>query len=111
MKLVNVFVISLILSLIGISEAENFNNKGLKLLKEGRLKDAISNFDLAIKLHPKNPRSFNNKGVVLCLLRRYYTALENFNQAIMIDPFHSQAWLNRARVLKKLNLHKNYFKF
>lgn len=60
--------------------------KGKDLLYEGNFDDALSYFEQALVLEPKNHDIWNQKGVALRSLGRYDDALECFNRALELDP-------------------------
>lgn len=60
--------------------------KGGKLLLDGNFEDALSYFDQALVLEPKNTTILNQKGAALRSLGRYDDALECFNLALELDP-------------------------
>ena len=65
--------------------------KGKSLILIGNFEDALSHFDQALVLEPKNPILWNEKGVVLRSLGRYDDALECFNRALELDPSDKNA--------------------
>lgn len=65
--------------------------KGSKLLLEGNFEDALSYFEQALILEPKNPEVWNKKGSALRSLGRYDDALECFNRALELDPSDKRA--------------------
>lgn len=60
--------------------------KGKTLLNEGNFDDALSYFEQALVLEPKNHQIWNQKGVTLRSLGRYDDALECFNRALELEP-------------------------
>lgn len=60
--------------------------KGKILLREGNFDDALSYFEQALVLEPKNYQLWNQKGAALRSLGRYDDALECFNRALELDP-------------------------
>ncbi|MFM8659241.1 MAG: tetratricopeptide repeat protein [Candidatus Nitrosotenuis sp.] len=60
--------------------------KGNNLLLAGNFEDALSYFEQALILEPKNPTILNQKGAALRSLGRYDDALECFNRALELDP-------------------------
>lgn len=60
--------------------------KGKILLNEGNFDDALSYFEQALVLEPKNHQIWNQKGVTLRSLGRYDDALECFNRALELEP-------------------------
>ncbi|MDI1495264.1 MAG: TPR repeat-containing protein [Cenarchaeum symbiont of Oopsacas minuta] len=58
----------------------------MKLLEERKFADALSYFDQALIIHPRDPDLLNGKGASLRSLGRYDEALECFNMSLQIDP-------------------------
>ena len=65
--------------------------KGNNLLYAGNFEDALSYFEQALVLDPKNTVLLNQKGVTLRSLGRYDDALECFNRALELDPADKNA--------------------
>ena len=65
--------------------------KGKHLLFEGNFEDALSHFEQAQVLEPKNPEIWNQKGATLRSLGRYDEALECFNKSLELDPTDKRA--------------------
>lgn len=69
-----------------MSDATDLIKKGSSLLFEGNFEDALSYFEQALILEPRNPELWNKKGSTLRSLGRYDDALECFNRALELDP-------------------------
>jgi tetratricopeptide (TPR) repeat protein len=65
--------------------------KGNDLLLRGLFEQALSCFEQALLLDPKNAELWNQKGVALRSLGRYDEAIECFNKALEIDPTDKNA--------------------
>ena len=48
--------------------------------------DALSSFEQALTLEPKNPDLWNYKGAALRSLGRYAESMECFNNSLKLDP-------------------------
>ena len=70
------------------------------------LKNAIDEFDLAIKFNPKNPNIYRKKGLVLFTMRRLDEAKTNFEKAISLNPQDTQAYINLGMVNYTSGNHK-----
>jgi tetratricopeptide (TPR) repeat protein len=58
--------------------------------------EAISCFDKAIEIDPKNTEAWNNEGQALSRLAKYDEAISCFDKAIEIDPNFADAWYNKS---------------
>jgi tetratricopeptide (TPR) repeat protein len=65
--------------------------KGNELLIRSLFEQALSCFEQALLLDPKNAELWNQKGVALRSLGRYDEAIECFNKALEIDPTDKNA--------------------
>lgn len=63
------------------------------------LEEALSAFEQAIRLHPKNARAWHEMGQVLYELGRYEEAVATFDKAIQLDPGNFIIYENKAQVL------------
>lgn len=79
------------------------NNLGAELLEvRGRLPDAISHFEAAIRLQPNYPQAYNNLGIALSSLPgRASEAIPYFETAVRIQPDYAQAQNNLGLALSK----------
>jgi len=77
-------------------------NTGIILHKAKRYGEALSAFEQALRLDPKDASIYNFKGVILCDLKRYNEALAAFEQALQFDPGFAIAYSNRGVALSGL---------
>lgn len=76
---------------------EAHNGRGRYLYQEeGRLGDALADFDRAIALNPRIAQIWLDKGIVLHRLGRPDSALACFEEAVRIKPDYVPAWSNRG---------------
>lgn len=78
-----------------------FHEKGLALNRLGQHKEALTCFEQAIKLNPKDHTAWHRKGIELNALERYNDALRSFQTAIEIDRRDHYAWNHRAIALRE----------
>ena len=71
---------------VDVRESKVHFNLGIEFAQLNLFKNALEEFDLAIKFNPKNPEVYRKKGLVLFAMKRYDDAQENFEKTIKIDP-------------------------
>lgn len=75
---------------------------GLALHQQGRLDEALSNYEKVLKTDPKNFDALHLKGVITHQRQDYAAAIELFNRAIEQKPRNALAYLNRGNTLKAM---------
>jgi tetratricopeptide (TPR) repeat protein len=70
------------------------NRLGSVYLSQKRYPEAIEQFEISIKLDPKDPTDYDNLGLVYSTQQRYPEAIEQFEKAIKVDPKYAGAYLN-----------------
>jgi Flp pilus assembly protein TadD len=65
-------------------------------LSEGRVAEALAEFDKAVQLVPEDARALSLKGKTLTMLGRGSEALPSLNKAIELEPGLADAHYNRA---------------
>lgn len=71
-------------------------------LQEGNFENALNDYDLAIRLQPKDPDLWLNRGVVREKLKDLVGAYDDYSVAIQLKEDYTKAWLNRGNLLSKL---------
>jgi hypothetical protein len=84
------------ISALRLSVAEDYVNEGKVLSEEGRLEEAVSKFNEAIRLDPQYARAYYNRGNAYGDLGQYQRAVEDYTEAISLDPQFAKAYYNRA---------------
>jgi tetratricopeptide (TPR) repeat protein len=74
------------------------NNLGFALFNEGKIEEAIDNYNKALRITPDNVPSYNHRGIAYATLGHYQLAIEDFNEAIRLGPKVAQAYNNRGYV-------------
>ncbi|MEC7710795.1 MAG: tetratricopeptide repeat protein [Thermoproteota archaeon] len=69
-----------------MTEIKILIKKGTENLHEGNFESALSFFEQALLLDPKNPDLWNQKGIALRSLGRYDEASECYNKSLQLDP-------------------------
>ena len=70
----------------GLSEAEQRHSAGVEHQLEGRLDEAVAEYDEAIRLDPRYAKAYGNRGVVYTALGQHQRAIQDFDEAIRLDP-------------------------
>ena len=85
-------------------DAEYYFNQGIVNFYENKYREAIENYDKAIKIDPNDANAYNNRGIAKVLLGgNNKGAIKDYDKAIEIDPKSTYAYNNRgnAKVLLK----------
>jgi len=69
-----------------MDEINELVSKGKSHLENGDFDNALSFFEQALLLNPKNPDLWNYKGAALRSLGRYAESMECFNNSLKLDP-------------------------
>ena len=69
-----------------MSKIEELVSSGKSLLENGDFNNALSFFEQALLLDPKDPDLWNYKGAALRSLGRYAESMECFNNSLKLDP-------------------------
>jgi tetratricopeptide (TPR) repeat protein len=72
------------------------NRRGQLRAENGRTKEAMHDFDDAIRLDPKCWRALHNRGVLLAQAGQCEKAFDDFNRTIQANPEFAKAYANRA---------------
>jgi tetratricopeptide (TPR) repeat protein len=76
--------------------SSNFFNKAEELYSQGAYKEAIENYNQAIRIDPENAGYYNSRGVSFFVQEEYYQAISDFMSAIKINPDIALAYYNIA---------------
>ncbi len=90
------------LPLTMVQNAAQLNEDGMKLMNQGKYKDAREVFIKAADLDPSNALYPNNAGFAYYKEGEYDFSIEWFGKAIEIDPKRAVAYLNRGDALARL---------
>lgn len=66
----------------GLSEAEEHYNAGVELQEQGRLEEAIAEYDEAIRLDPQDAVVYYNRGFAYDDLGQHQRAIQDYDEAI-----------------------------
>lgn len=76
-------------------------------LKQGRPRDAVKDFDAALKMAPSFPEAHANRGVALQEMGRLEEALAAEDRALSYRADHATAHFNRGNILDALGRHED----
>lgn len=79
-------------------KADVYFDKGLDCYNENNLSGAIHNWNLAIKIDPKDPNSYYYIAIVKNELYTWKAALKDYDKALEIAPNFASALINRGGV-------------
>src|SRR6266571_1602298 len=77
-------------------QAEEALNEGLKLHDAGKPKEAIREYDRALKANPKLADAYFNRGNAYASLGEQEKAIRDFGEAILQQPKNADAHYNRG---------------
>ena len=83
-----------------------YYNYGMALQKAKQLEQALTAYDVAIRLNPSFVQAYNNRGLTHSELKLHEDALADFNQAIQINPEYAEAYNNRGLTHSELKRHE-----
>lgn len=73
-----------------------YNNRGISKYKLEQYREAIKDYDRAIKLNINDSEAYNNRGCAKAKLRLYEEAIKDFDRAIELNINYSEAYNNRG---------------
>jgi len=79
------------------NNAADFFERGDTFYSEEKYRQAINEYDKAIKIEPDNAEYFNSRGVVYYSTGRYYYAISDFINAIRLKSNYAMAYYNLAQ--------------
>ena len=83
----------------GPGNAAQFNARGIELVGEGKLEEALEAFEKAIELYPELALAHFNKGLVLYDLARLDEAVASYREAIRLQPVNAEAHFKLGQAL------------
>jgi len=85
-------------------------NKAQELYQNGSIEEAISAYDVALKIDPENATIWQTKGLLLALIGKdddalmaHQNALDLFNKTIEKNPEDAEAWFFKAGTLRLMD--------
>ena len=84
--------------------------QGLVKINSKKYKEAIKNYDKAIKINPQFAEAYVNRGLAEAKLGQYKEAIQDYDKAIEINPQFAESYVNRVSVKAKLGQYKEAIK-
>ncbi|MFC1962591.1 fused MFS/spermidine synthase [Chloroflexota bacterium] len=82
-------------------EAEKHRDAGLKLESQGKVEEAIAEYDEAIRLDPYHVEAYNRRGIAYEKLGQLQRAIQDYDEAIHLSPQDSMVYYNRGTAYEK----------
>ena len=89
----------------GTSDFERHIQLGAGFLKNKQLENAITEFDLAVKINPRAKLGYDYRGCVFAAIGESDKAIKDFTEIIRIDASDMRAHLNRGDAYRAQNKH------
>lgn len=83
------------------SRSCEFNQKGVALEEQGKAKEAVEQFKMAIATYPHYSVHYCNYGNALADLKRYDEAIVQYRKAVELSPDFAAAYSNMADAMAK----------
>lgn len=80
-----------------------YAERGYLNLSNKKYKEALADYNQAIKINPKEADYYLNRGIIHEKLKQFAEAYNDYSFAIQLDESLASAWLNRGNVLLRLN--------
>src|SRR4051794_33991347 len=84
------------------SYTEVYDRRGIALIGQGRLKEAITDFDTAISREPSDSRAFGYRGKAYFLNNENDRALVDLDRAIALDSANAAALVTRGDLFRRI---------
>lgn len=96
---------------MGKTSATKLISKGNEHYRKGELGPAMSAYNRAIEMEPKNPIAWNNKGLILAVVGKYEQALECHQTALGLDERYIDAISNIGMIHSKMRNYDEAMKY
>ncbi len=78
--------------------------RGLVYVDQGKVNEAIADFDKAIEIDKHFPQAYAARGTANLMISRPARAAEDFDNALQLDPSNATTYVNRARAYMGLKM-------
>lgn len=86
------------LAYINPEKALEHKEKGNELMKEGKVPEAIKEYDEAIKRNPSDPILYCNRGAAYSKMMDYGRAMTDIEKSLELDPKYVKAWSRKGAI-------------
>lgn len=83
-----------------------YTNRGIAYVRKNNREMAISDFDEAIRVDPKNARAYFNRAYVRGDEGKHREALNDYNEAIRCDAAYASAYYNRGETYLEMHAYR-----
>ncbi len=87
----------------GLTEAREYNQRGITLAKTAQYAEAIAEFSRAIHKAPAQTEAYHNRALVHIAIGNLGQAAEDFGKIIEIEPERVEGYLRRSRLYMAAN--------
>ena len=94
--LVPVLLAALVVLAACSTEAERRYEAGLLLHEEGRLREAVAEYDEAIRLDPEYAVAYHQRGIAYAELGETRLAIKDYRDEIILNPRYAPAFVGRG---------------
>jgi len=104
-------VLSLTLTELVWSDAANdAYDEGVRLLREGRHREAIASFDKAIRLNPRSAEAYHGRGIAYDEMIQYERAIKDYDAALGLNAQYAEAYFDRGNAYSDLGQYERAVK-
>jgi len=89
-------VAHLFVEISALDEAKKHYKSAFELMNQGKLMEAIAEYNEAIRLDPSLSGAYNNRGLIYARLGQFQSAIQDFDEAIRLDPLDALVYYNRG---------------
>lgn len=87
-------------------DANTLNLRGTAYGQIGDYKNAMADFNAALKIKPDFPQAYANRALVFVRIEKLPRAIADYDRAIEINPDYAAAYVGRGDVHRLLNNHR-----
>jgi len=90
-----------------LDRAEEHCNAGVELGNQGRLREAMAEYDKAIHLDPQLAEAYSNRGTAYAQMDQFQQAIQDFSEAIRLNSLYTLAYCNRGTAYSQLGQYQH----
>jgi tetratricopeptide (TPR) repeat protein len=107
MKRTVLYIITCLLFVPAIAQrtSEDYYTDGMKYAERKNYKEAISFFDMAIRLKADDYYSMHQRGICKALMNNYGEAIEDFKHVLSLKPDYTKAMIAMGNCYKRLTFY------